>query len=53
MQILLGDDKPIWMALVPGPDNACFGVFVRFAERLIHSEKQPGRSLLRKARLQH
>lgn len=48
MQILLGENKPLWVALVPGPQNICFGVFVKFDELWRHSRAMPSKSLLKK-----
>ena len=44
----MGEDKPVWMALLPGPNNVCLAAFVRFSERWLHSEQRPERGLLKK-----
>ena len=48
-QVLLGEDKPIWLALIPGPDSTFFGALVRFDEKWQHSSARPSKSLVKKA----
>ena len=50
LQVQLGENKPLWVAFLPGPPNSgcCLAAFVRYEEEWRHSEKAPGKSLLQK-----
>jgi hypothetical protein len=50
LQVQTGEDKPLWMGLLPGPYNfgCCLGVLVRYDETWRHSDKVPQKGLLKK-----
>lgn len=50
VQVLLGENKPLWMALIPAPEDAFLGVFVKFDELWVHSIADPSKGLLKKVR---
>ena len=50
-QVLLGENKPLWMALIPAAAEACFGVFVQFEELWTHSKAKPDKGVVRQVRI--
>lgn len=50
LQVHIGEDKPLWMGLLPGPANSgcCLAVLVRYEDAWRHSEKVPEKGLLQK-----